>query len=49
MLKILGEKINDEEVTRQILHKFTFDETGKLCQSDPVVIRLGREAICKIC
>ena len=44
-VKYLGEKINDvdDEFTRQILNKFRSNETGKLCQSDPVVKRLGRK------
>ena len=41
-VKYLGGEINDDEFTSQILNKFRSDETGKLCQSDPVVVRLGK-------
>ena len=41
-VKYLGEEINNDEFTSQILNKFRSDETGKLCQSDPVVVRLGK-------
>ena len=42
-VKYLGEEIKDDEYTSQILEKFRSDESGKLCQSDPVVVRLGKK------